>query len=202
MNNYYILGILIRQHRFDFENFNTYKINIIKLSHFQKFLVVFLIILSSFICTIQKRLRFEFNHKFWIIRHNDLILLKILTKLKIVKFVLKLSRHYGRNATSGNESFNGSRNIENGGANKSGGISPSMLICRVLSLHLTQLWKFSKSSNKIIKGFQLKSWEVYKSFNVNPIRRKKKKKKFFFTCHLLLQMSFVTIQVTLITNDK
>jgi hypothetical protein len=76
-----------------------------------------------------------------------------------------------------------------------------MLICRVLSLHLTQLWKFSKSSNKIIKGFQLKSWEVYKSFNVNPIRRKKKKKK-NFTCHLLLQMSFVTIQVTLITNDK
>jgi hypothetical protein len=55
-----------------------------------------------------------------------------------------------------------------------------MLICRVLSLHLTQLWKFSKSSKKIIKGFQLKSWEVYKSFNVNPIRRKKKKKVFFY----------------------
>jgi hypothetical protein len=65
--------------------------------------------------------------------------------------------HYGKSVTSGNETVSGSTNIENGGAIKNGGISPSMLIRGVLCPHLTQLWNFSKSSNKITKGFKLKS---------------------------------------------
>jgi hypothetical protein len=44
------------------------------------------------------------------------------------------------------------------------------LVLQTFDLHLNLLWKFSKTCCEITKRFGLKNCEVYKSFNINPMK--------------------------------